>query len=44
LHWGYRRYLERQMRDKFDFIGTPIKLFFRDTKAEKEEKEHASGD
>lgn len=36
LHWGYRRYLERVLREKYDFIGTPIKLFFRDTKAEKE--------
>jgi len=38
LHWGYRRYLERMFRETFDFNGTPIKLFFRDTKAEKEEK------
>ena len=38
LHWGYRRYLERIFRETFDFTGTPIKLFFRDTKAEKEEQ------
>ena len=37
LHWGYRRYLERIFRETFEFTGTPIKLFFRDTKAEKEE-------
>jgi GTP-binding protein len=36
LHWGYRRYLERQLREAFDFTGTPIILFIRDTKAEKE--------
>lgn len=40
LHWGYRRYLERIFRETFDFTGTPIKLFFRDTKAEKEESRH----
>lgn len=39
LHWGYRRYLERIMRENFDFIGTPIKLFIRDTKAEKASRE-----
>lgn len=38
LHWSYRRYLERVFREHFDFTGTPIKLFFRDTKAEKEEQ------
>lgn len=38
LHWSYRRYLERIFREQYDFTGTPIKLFFRDTKAEKEEQ------
>ncbi|HSX28151.1 MAG TPA: ribosome biogenesis GTPase Der [Candidatus Saccharimonadales bacterium] len=42
LHWGYRRYLERIFRETFDFNGTPIKLFFRDTKAEKEATTHAA--
>lgn len=36
LHWGYRRYLERMMRETYDLTGTPIKLFIRDTKREKE--------
>ena len=36
LHWSSRRQIERRLRDSFDFTGTPIKLFFRDTKDEKE--------
>lgn len=29
LHWSYKRYLERQMRETFDFTGTPIMFSFR---------------
>jgi GTP-binding protein len=29
IHFGYRRYLENNIRDNWDFIGTPIKLEFR---------------
>lgn len=29
LHWSYKRYLERQLRDKYDFTGTPIMFSFR---------------
>jgi GTP-binding protein len=25
----YRRYLENRMREKFEFTGVPIKIFFR---------------
>jgi len=32
IHWSYKRYLERQMRENFDFIGTPIMFSFRDEK------------
>lgn len=28
LHWGYRRYMERSLREKYDYIGTPIQLWF----------------
>jgi GTP-binding protein len=28
LHWSYKRYLERNMREKFGFGGTPIQLWF----------------
>lgn len=32
LHWGYKRYLEHMLREKYDFIGTPIKFSFREEK------------
>lgn len=28
LHWSYKRYLETQLRETFDFAGTPIRLYF----------------
>lgn len=39
LHWSYKRYLERSMRDNFDFKGTPIMFSFRDEKQIKANKE-----
>ena len=30
VHFSYRRYLENQLRAKFGFDGTPIRLVFRD--------------
>jgi GTP-binding protein len=32
IHWSYKRFLERQMRETFDLIGTPIRFSFRDEK------------
>lgn len=32
LHFSYRRYLENQLRQNFDFAGTGIKLEFRERK------------
>ncbi len=32
VHWSYKRYLERTLREAFNFAGTPIKLSFRDEK------------
>lgn len=29
IHFGYRRYLENNIRDTWDFTGTPIRLEFR---------------
>jgi GTP-binding protein len=29
IHFGYRRYLENNIRDNWDFAGTPIRLEFR---------------
>lgn len=28
LHWSYKRYMERMLREKWDFTGTPIKFWF----------------
>jgi len=30
LHWSYKRYLERTLRETFDLAGTPVWLAFRD--------------
>jgi len=30
VHFSYRRYLENQLREKFGFDGTPVRLIFRD--------------
>lgn len=29
VHFSYRRFLENQIRDRFGFFGTPIRLYFR---------------
>jgi len=29
LHFRYERFLENQLRDKFEFIGTPIRFLQR---------------
>jgi len=29
VHFGFRRFLENRLRDRFGFYGTPIRLFFR---------------
>lgn len=42
LHWSYKRYLERLMREQFDYAGTPIKFSFRDEKQIKANKEKAA--
>ncbi len=30
LHWSYKRYMERELREKFGFEGTALKLWFFD--------------
>jgi GTPase len=39
LHWSYKRYLERRLRETFDYAGTPIKFSFRDEKQIKANKD-----
>lgn len=33
LHFSYRRYLENRLREAYGFLGTPIRLVFRDQAA-----------
>jgi len=35
VHFSYRRYLENRLREAFGFLGTPIRLIFRDRSAVK---------
>jgi GTP-binding protein len=28
VHWSYRRYLERRLRDVYGYMGTPVQLWF----------------
>lgn len=28
VHWSYRRFLERSLREKWDYAGTPVQLWF----------------
>ena len=39
VHWSYKRYLERLIRESYNYAGTPIKLSFRDEKQIKANKE-----
>jgi GTP-binding protein len=42
VHWSYKRYLERLLRDTYNYAGTPIKFSFVDEKQVKSNKERAS--
>jgi GTP-binding protein len=42
VHWSYKRYLERLLRDTYNYAGTPIKLSFRDEKQIKANKERVA--
>ena len=39
IHWSYKRYLERALRETYNYAGTPIKFSFRDEKQIKSNKE-----
>jgi GTPase len=41
LHWSYKRYLERIMRETYDFSGTSIMFSFRDEKVERKKREQS---
>lgn len=42
LHWSYKRYLERSIRENHDFTGTPIMFSFRDEKQIKSNRERVA--
>jgi len=42
VHWSYKRYLERLLRETYNFSGTPIKFSFRDEKQIKANKERVA--
>ena len=35
LHWSWKRFLERKIREKYPFMGTPIMFSYRNDKGEK---------
>lgn len=39
VHWSYKRYLERLLRQAYDYSGTPIEFSFRDEKQIKANRE-----
>jgi len=39
IHWSYKRYLERKLRETYDYSGTPIKFSFIDEKQIKANRE-----
>lgn len=39
LHWSYKRYLEKALREEFDFAGTAIMISYRDEKVMKKHRE-----
>ncbi|MBR3138863.1 ribosome biogenesis GTPase Der [Candidatus Saccharibacteria bacterium] len=38
LHWSWKRFLERKVREKYPFIGTPIMFSFRNDNRDKIDK------
>ena len=42
VHWSYKRYLERLVRETYNYAGTPIKFSFRDEKQIKMNKERVA--
>ena len=39
IHWSYKRYIERLVREAYNYAGTPIKFSYRDEKQIKSNKE-----
>jgi GTPase len=43
IHFSYRRYLENRLRDTYGFIGTPIRLVFREQVREPRPRRKSGG-
>ena len=41
LHWSYKRYLERKIREAYPFVGTPIKFSWHNDRTQGKRKEHS---
>jgi GTPase len=42
LHWSYRRHMDRMMRESWDYVGTPVQLWFIDRDEGKDKKKKFS--
>lgn len=43
IHWGYARYLENKIRERYGFIGTPMKIVFRSRDEDEETRKAKRG-
>lgn len=41
LHWSYKRYLERKIREHYPFLGTPIKFSFYNDRTQGKRKNYS---
>ncbi len=42
VHWSYRRYLEKRLREKYGYAGTPVQLWFIEKHQDKKSKKDSS--
>lgn len=43
LHWSWKRFLERKIREKYPFVGTPIFFSFRSDNRERDDTNNRNG-